>query len=75
MNKEYVIAGKNYTIEELKKGVKNPYFDLFMTKTEVAVKKEDYATFEEVGKLHGVPAEFIMKGCLSEWAERLRNHE
>jgi len=72
MEKEYIIAGKAFTLDELKQGVRNPFFDLLMTKTEVAVRKEDYATFEEVGKMNGVPAEFIMKNCLSEWAERLR---
>jgi len=63
------------TVEDFARGVKNPYFDKLMTKTEVAIRKEDYATFEEVGKINGVTAEMIMRNCLSEWAVKLREHE
>jgi len=66
---------RELTENDFAQAVPNPYFDKLMTKKEVYLKKDDYATFEEVGKLNGVPAEFIMKNCLSEWAERLRNHE
>ena len=63
------------TADDFARGVKNPYFDKLMTKTEVAIRNEDYATFEEVGKMNGVPAEMIMRNCLSEWADKLREHE
>ena len=63
------------TADDFARGVKNPYFDKLMTKTEVAIRNEDYATFEEVGKMNGVPAEMIMRNCLSEWAGKLREHE
>ena len=61
--------------EEFAKGVKNPYFDKLMTKTEIALRKEDYLTFCEVGKINGVPAEMIMRNCLAEWAKKIREHE
>ena len=63
------------TAEEFAKGVKNPFFEKLMTKTEVALKKEDYATFCEVGAASGVPAEMIMRNCLADWAKKLREHE
>ena len=66
---------KEITAEEFAKGVKNPYFAKLMTKTEVYLRKEDYATFCEVGEMNGVPAEMIMRNCLSDWAEKLREHE
>ena len=66
---------KELTEKDFARGVKNPYFDKLMTKTEVALRKEDYQTFCEVGKINGVPAEMIMRDCLAEWAEKLREHD
>ncbi len=66
---------KEITAEEFSRGVKNPFFDKLMTKTEIAIKKEDYAVFCEVGKMNNVPPEMIMRNCLADWAEKLREHE
>ena len=66
---------REITAEDFSRGVKNPYFDKLMTKTEVAIKKEDYAVFCEVGEMNGVPAEMIMRNCLSDWAQKLRDHD
>ena len=63
------------TAEEFAQGVKKPYFDKLMTKTEIALKKDDYSTFCEVGKMNGVPAEMIMRNCLADWAQKLREHD
>ena len=65
---------KEITEKEFARGVKNPYFDKLMTKTEVALRKEDYSTFCEVGEMNGVPAEMIMRNCLADWAKKLREH-
>jgi len=69
------IAMREITAEEFARGVKNPYFDKLMTKTEVALRKEDYALFQEVGEMNGVPAEMIMRNCLASWAKKMREHE
>jgi hypothetical protein len=37
-----------------------------MTKTEIALRKEDYAVFCEVGEMNNVPAEMIMRDCLAD---------
>ena len=66
---------KEISEKDFARGVKNPYFDKLMTKTEIALRKEDYATFREVGEKNGVPAEMIMRNCLAEWAKKLREHE
>ena len=66
---------KELTEKDFARGVKNPYFEKLMTKTEIALKKEDYKTFCEVGEINGVSAEIIMRNCLSEWAKKLRDHE
>ena len=67
-------------IEELKaedfaRAKKNPYFDKLMTKIEIALRKEDYSVFCEVGEMNGVPAEMIMRNCLADWAEKFREHD
>jgi len=66
---------KEITAEDFARGVKNPYFDKLMMKTEIAIRKEDYSTFQQIGEMNGVSAEMIMRNCLADWAERLRAHE
>ena len=63
------------TPDDFARGIKNPYFEKLMIKTEIALKKEDYSTFCEVGEMNGVPAEMIMRNCLADWAKKLREHE
>ncbi|MCL2088051.1 MAG: hypothetical protein FWH14_01075 [Oscillospiraceae bacterium] len=66
---------KEITAEEFAGGVKNPYFDKLMTKIEVALRKEDYSVFCEVGEMNGVSAEMIMRNCLADWAQKLQEHD
>jgi hypothetical protein len=66
---------KEITEEEFNRGVRNPFFDKIMTKTEIALRKEDYAVFCEVGEMNNVPAEMIMRNCLADWAQKFREHE
>ena len=66
---------RELTEKDFSRGVKNPFFDKLMTKTEIALRKEDYQTFCEVGEINGVPAEMIMRNCLAEWAQKLREHD
>jgi hypothetical protein len=66
---------KEINAEDFSRGVKNPYFDKLMTKTEIALRKEDYSIFCEVGEINGVPPEMIMRNCLADWAQRFREHD
>ena len=61
-----------YTNEELKKGVRNPFFHQFGRKVEVAVLNEDYKVFEEVAKMNGETPESVMKRCLQIAAKDLK---
>ena len=70
-----MILIKEITEKDFSRGVKNPYFDKLMIKTEVALRKEDYSTFCEVGEMNGVSAEMIMRNCLADWAKKLREHD
>ncbi|MDR0220371.1 MAG: hypothetical protein LBI54_03075 [Lachnospiraceae bacterium] len=61
--------------EDFARGMKNTYFEKLMTKTEIALRKEDYTIFCEVGETNGVPAEMIMRNCLADWAQKFREHD
>ena len=69
------ICGKEYTIEELRKGIKNPFYDKLIKEVLVPVKLEDYAIFEEVAKMNGETPELTMKRCLSMAAKRMQEHD
>ena len=66
-----------FTVEELKKGVKNPFFNKLCKKTEVVVTHEDYEIFSEVAKMNGekVKPEDIMNRCLADYAKLLKEAE
>ena len=58
------ICGKEYTLEELTKGIRNPFYDKLITEVTVPIRREDYAVFEEVAKINGETPESVMKRCL-----------
>ena len=66
---------KEITLEDFSRGVKNPFFDKLMIKIEIALKKEDYSVFCEVGEMNGVPAEMIIRNCLADWAQKFREND
>ena len=63
---------KELTAEDFARGIKNPYFDKLMKKTEVAVEHEFYDVFYKIGKQNGVSAEMIMSRCLADYAMELQ---
>jgi len=66
-----------FTLDELKKGVPNPFYDKLIKEVVVAVRHEDYQIFLDAAKSNGerVTAEDIMKRCLADYAKILREHE
>ena len=70
-----VICGKEYTIDELRKGVKNPFYEKLIKEVVVPIRREDYAIFEEVAKLNDEPVEVLLKRCMKSSARRLQQHE
>ena len=65
---------EQYTIEELKRGVRNPFFEKLNKKTEVAVRHEDYKIFAEIAEKNGTRPEVIMNRCLASYAKKLKEH-
>ena len=66
-----------FTVEELKKGVKNPFYEKLNREVVVAVRHEDYEVFYNVAKQNGdrITPEDIMKRCLADYAKTLAAHE
>ena len=67
-----VICGKEYTLEELKKGVKNPFYAKLIKEVVVPVRHEDYAVFKEVADINGETPESVIKRCLKMAAKELQ---
>ena len=66
-----------FTIEELKKGVKNPFYEKLNREVVVVVRHEDYEIFHNVAKQNGdrITPEDVMKRCLADYAKTLATHE
>ena len=66
---------RELTKEDFARGVRNPYFEKFMTKTEISLRKKDYQLFGEIGSLYGVSAEVLIRNYLDDLADELREHD
>jgi hypothetical protein len=68
---------RKFTVEELKRGVKNPFYEKLNRDVVVSVRHEDYEVFLETAKSNGerVTPEDIMRRCLIDYAQMLREHE
>ena len=65
-----------FTIDELKKSIKNPFYEKLNRKAVVSVRHEDYEVFSEAAKQNGekVTPEDIMRRCLADYAKILKEH-
>ena len=65
-----------FTIEELKKSVKNPFYEKLNRKVSVSIRHEDYEVFLDAAKQNGerVTPEDIMRRCLADYAKILKEH-
>ena len=66
---------KEFTREELIRGVKNPFFDKICQKVEVVVRREDYAYFSKIAEINGETPENLMRRVLRMSADEMREHD
>jgi len=68
---------KEFTLEELKRGVKNPFYEKLNKNVLVSVRHEDYAVFQDVAQINGerVTPEDVMRRCLIDYAKMLKEHD
>ena len=64
-----------YTAEDFKNAVRNPFFEKLNKKVEVSVRNEDYKIFLDVAERDNVKPEEIMRRCLLDYAALLKEHE
>ena len=70
-----VICGKEYTLDELKRGIRNPFYEKLIKEVVVPVRREDYAVFEAVAKANDESPESVMKRCLRIAAKEIQEHD
>ncbi|MCL2124449.1 MAG: hypothetical protein FWH33_00480 [Oscillospiraceae bacterium] len=64
-----------YSVDDFKHAIKNPYYSKLNKEVVVAVRHDVYDIFCEIGKQNGVEPEIIMNRCLSSYAKRLKEHD
>jgi len=64
-----------YTVEDFKGAIRNPYYSKLNKEVIVAIRHEIYDIFFEIGKQNGVEPEIIMSRCLTSYAKRLKEHD
>ena len=70
-----IFEKKGYTKEDLKKGIKNPFYYDFCRDVTVGVRHEDYRLFKKIADSYGVTTEFMMKSYLRRYADLLRKED
>ena len=65
-----------FTVDELKKSVKNPFYEKLNRKVSVSIRHEDYEIFLDTARQNGerVTPEDIMRRCLADYAKTLKEH-
>jgi hypothetical protein len=66
-----------FTVEELKRGVKNPFYEKLNREVTVPIRHEDYKVFLDAAKQNGDRAtpEDVMRRCLADYAKLLQEHD
>ena len=66
-----------FTIDELKKSIKNPFYEKLNKEVVIDIRHEDYAVFVDVARQNGtrVTPEDVMRRCLADYAKVLQEHE
>jgi len=64
-----------YTAEDFKGAVKNPYFHKLNKEILIAVRNDVYQVFSDIAEQNGVEPEVIMNRCLTDYAKMLQEHD
>jgi hypothetical protein len=64
-----------YTAEDFKGAIKNPYYHKLNTEIVVAIRHDVFQVFLEVAEQNGVKPETIMNRCLTDYAKILKEHD
>jgi hypothetical protein len=64
-----------YTAEDLKKAIRNPFYEKLNMNVTIAIRRDDYKIFDDVAKTNGETPESVMRRCLKIAAKELQEHE
>ena len=64
-----------YTREDFKKGVRNPFYHDFCKDVTIGVRHEDYELFKKIAEAYDVTPEHMMQSYLSRYANLLREED
>ena len=64
-----------YTAEDLKGAIRNPFYDKLIKEVVVPVRREDYDIFKEVANMNRETPESVMKRCLKMAAKEMQEHK
>ena len=66
-----------FSVDELKKSVKNPFYEKLNRKVTVSIRHDDYEIFMDTARQNGekVTPEDVMRRCLADYAKTLKEHE
>ena len=63
---------ERYTVEELKKGVKNPFYHELCKDITVGIANDDYELYEKIAQEKNVRVELVLKRTIASYAKMLR---
>jgi len=66
---------RELTAKDFERAVKNPHFDKLMTKIEIPISNEDWATICQLAQINEVRPEIILQNCLADFAEEIREDD
>ena len=61
-----------YTKEELKKGVRNPFYHDFCKDVTIGVRNADYELFEKIAGFYDITVEQVIKSAVYRYAKVMR---
>jgi len=64
-----------YTAEDLKNAIKNPFYSKLNMDVTVSIRRDDYEIFKEVASINGETPESVMRRCLKIAAKELQEHD
>jgi len=70
-----IFEKKGYTKEDLKKGIRNPFYHDLCKDVTVGVKNEDYELYEKIAQEKGVRIELVIKRAIASYAKMLREDD
>ena len=70
-----IFEKKGYTKDDLKKGIRNPFYHDLCRDVTVGVRHEDYALFAKIAKSYDVTPEYMMQSYLRRYAELLKEED